>query len=48
MGIDRGPWSKILFSAKCKNIVREFCREIGNGVPTTYLEIKAILLGIGQ
>jgi len=48
MRIGRRIWRKILFSVKCKNIAREFRREIGDGVPKTCLEIKAILLGIGE
>ena len=48
MGIGRGPWKKILFSAKCNNIAREFHQEIGEAVPKTCLGIKAILVGIGE
>jgi len=39
---------KILLSAKCKNISREFCRETEGGVPKMYLGVKAILLRIEE
>jgi len=41
----QGIWWNTLFSAKYRNIAREFCQEIEDSALKIYLGIKLILLG---